>query len=166
MKKNKKIKKNKFFKPNYFVIPIITILVSLIGGYFTDLGMDWYKMLATPAWTPPGAVIGIVWTIIYILTTISALIAWNGFKRDKIFQWIIALFVINAVLNAFWSFLWFTSQLMWAAIIEMIILEATVVALMVLIWPRSRWASILLWPYAVWVIFATFLAVTIWQMNI
>ena len=94
MKKNRKIKKNKFFKPNYFVIPIITILVSLIGGYFTDLGMDWYKMLATPAWTPPGAVIGIVWTIIYILTTISALIAWNGFKREKVFQWIIALFVI------------------------------------------------------------------------
>lgn len=161
------MKKNKSkIKPNYFIIPVITILVSWVGGYFTNLGMDWYKTLIVPAWTPPGGVIGIVWTIIYILTTISVLIAWNKFKRDKIFQWIIALFVINAVLNAFWSFLWFTSQLMGTAVIEMIIIEATVVALMVLIWPRSRWASILLWPYAGWVLFATFLAVTIQQMNI
>ena len=161
------MKKNKFkIKINYFFIPIITFLTGWIGGYFTELGMDWYDKLAVPSWTPPGAVIGTVWTIIYILTTISALIAWNKFKRDKIFWWIVGLFAFNAALNAFWSYLWFASQLMGLAIIEMIVLEATVIALMVLIWPRSRWASLLLLPYAGWVLFATYLATTVWQMNI
>jgi tryptophan-rich sensory protein len=47
----------------------------------------------------------------------------------------------------------------------MIILEATVIALIVLIWPKSRLSALLLAPYAGWVAFATYLAFVIWQYN-
>lgn len=153
-------------KLNYLVIPIITIIAAVLGGYFTALGMDgWYDALNRPGWTPGGSVIGAVWTIIYILTTVSALIAWNKFKRDKKFQWIVGLFIVNAVLNAFWSLVFFTWHQIGLAIVEMILLEATVIALIVLCRPRSRWASALLWPYAAWVLFATYLAYSVWILN-
>lgn len=152
-------------KLNYIIIPLIAILTSTVGGYFTGLGMDWYDTLARPDFTPPGSFIGMVWTIIYILSTISALIVWNKFRRDRSFWWIIGLFIVNAILNAAWTLIWFANQSFLGGFIEMIILEATVIALIVLIWPKSRLASLLLFPYAGWVAFATYLAYVIWQYN-
>lgn len=152
-------------KLNYAIIPLITIAVSVAGSYLTDLGMDWYNTINLPEITPPGSLIGAVWTIIFILSTISALLVWNLSKRNKRIWWIIGIFIANAVLNVFWSGLFFGLHLIGASIIEMIILEISVLALIILAWPVSRWASILLFPYAGWVIFATYLAYNIWLLN-
>ncbi|MBU0649151.1 tryptophan-rich sensory protein [Patescibacteria group bacterium] len=152
-------------KINYLVIPLIALATAVLGSHFTSQGMDWYETLSRPGFTPPGGIIGTVWTVIYILSAISALIVWNKFSRNKRFLWISALFMINAVLNFFWCYLFFAAHLIGAAIIEMLALEATVLALMILVWPRSRFAAFLLAPYAGWVIFATYLAYSIWALN-
>lgn len=152
-------------KLNYFIIPLITIITSLSGSWFTNKGMDWYNKLKLPDFTPPGSVIGIVWTIIFILTTISALIVWNKFDYDNKFWLIIGLFILNAILNALWSFIFFYSGQIGPAIIEMLVLEATVIGLIVLIWPLSKLAAGLLIPYSAWVLFATYLAYSIWNLN-
>ena len=99
-------------KLNFIIIPLITVIVSVSGSWATDAGMGWYDTLNLPSVTPPGYVIGIIWSIIFILTTISALVVWNkpqkgflGFKkkRDDKFWWIIGIFIANAFLNFFWS---------------------------------------------------------------
>lgn len=149
-------------KLNYIIIPLIVIFVSLIGSFFTNLGMDWYEKLTLPLIAPPGGFIGMVWTVIFILSTISALIFWNKTNRSKL---IVILFLINAFLNLFWSFLFFFQGLILVAIIEMIVLELTVILLAVLLWKYSKKASILLWPYALWVVFATYLAFQIYILN-
>lgn len=152
-------------KLNYVIIPLIMIIVSSLGSIFMNQGMTWYQTLKMPGIAPPGFVIGTVWTIIFILTAISALIVYNSLPRDRIFKWIISFFIANAVLNALWSFLFFTQQLIFISIIEMVILNLTVIALIVLIWPRSKLAASLLIPYSVWVSFATFLAYGIYLLN-
>ncbi|MBU1131573.1 tryptophan-rich sensory protein [Patescibacteria group bacterium] len=152
-------------KINYFIIPLITVLVSLSGSLLTNSGMDWYDTLNLPAVTPLGSFIGLVWTVIFILTAISALLVWNKAARDNRFKLIIILFIANALLNIFWSFLFFYQHLILAAVIEMIILEITVLILIYLIWKINKTASWLLAPYAVWVIFATYLAVQILLLN-
>ncbi|MBN1325862.1 tryptophan-rich sensory protein [Candidatus Falkowbacteria bacterium] len=152
-------------KLNYITIPIITIAVSVLGSFLTSAGMDWYKTLKLPSIAPGGNIIGSVWTVIFILSTISALIVWNNIPKTNLFWWIIGLFIANAILNVLWSFIFFYSQSIGPSIIEMIILELTVLCLCILIWPFSKIASILLWPYAAWVIFATYLAYNIWILN-
>ena len=152
-------------KLNYIIIPLITIIVAVVGSFLTSAGMYWYKTLKLPDIAPPGGFIGIVWTIIFILSTISALIIWNNTPRSNLFWWIIGIFILNAILNVLWSYIFFYSHNIGGAIIEMIILEITVIALCVLIWPISRIASILFWPYAAWVSFATYLAYHIWILN-
>lgn len=149
----------KKLKPNYFVIPLITILVSYLGSIFTSKGINsgWYDLINKPSWTPPGSIIGLVWTIIFILATISALIVWNKLERDKRFWKIIYLFIINAGLNLFWSFLFFAQGLIGIAMIESAILGISVYLLVYFIWPKSKLAASLLIPYAAWVTFATFL---------
>ncbi|MDD4995606.1 MAG: tryptophan-rich sensory protein [Patescibacteria group bacterium] len=152
-------------KPNYIIIPLVTFAIGWLGSYFTGMGMDWYDTLKLPAFAPPGWVIGAAWTVIYILSTISLLIAWNKFPHDAGFRMIAVLFIINGFLNAFWCVLWFAWHLMGLAILEMIFLEATVIAIMIMEWPRSRAAAWLMLPYAGWVAFATFLAINVWRLN-
>ena len=152
-------------KVNYFIIPLVTLIVAFIGSLLTSGGMDWYENLNLPEGTPTGSFIGAIWTVIFILATISALIFWNKSERNSRFRLIVTLFVINAFLNVFWSFLFFNQHLILASILEMIILELSVVALIVLILPISKLASFLLLPYAIWVIFATNLAYQILILN-
>jgi len=152
-------------KLNYFVIPLITLAVALIGSWFVKAGMLWYEFLVLPPLAPPGWVIGAVWTIIFALTTISALLVWNRSPRDTRFSWLVAFFVLNAILNVLWSFLFFYLGMPLAPIAEMIVLEITVLVLIFLAWPISRLASLLLLPYALWVAFATHLAWQIFKLN-
>ena len=154
-------------KINYIIIPLITILVALAGSLLTGWGMAWYHNLNLMSWTPSGMLIGIVWTILFILSTISVLIVYNqkDHNGDAIFWLTMILFAINAALNIKWSFLFFTLHLLSLAVIEAFILGLSVVALILLIWPRSKLAAILLIPYAAWVFFATYLTYSIWLLN-
>ncbi len=153
-------------KPNYIIIPLITFLTAFLGSLSTSGGMDWYKTISKPSWTPAGSFIGAVWTILFILATISALIIWNRLPRDDRFKWIIIIFIINAILNVGWSWLFFGQHLLGTAIFEAALLGVSVLALIILIWPVSRLAAWLLIPYAGWVFFATFLTFKVWNLNL
>jgi benzodiazapine receptor len=154
-------------KLRYLTIPLITILVSAAGSSFTSSGIasGWYDSIAKPSWTPPGSVIGAVWTVIFILTAISAILVWNKAKRGRRFRWIVGTFIANAALNVFWSFLFFGQRLIGPAVWEAASLDVTVIALIVLIWPISRVASVLLMPYAGWVAFAAYLTCVVYALN-
>lgn len=153
------------FKPNYLIIPLIVVAVSLIGSFLTDSGMDWYATINKSSFTPPGSVIGAVWTVIFILSAVSALIVWNKTKHDKIFRIIIVIFLLNALLNVLWSALFFNRQMIGASLIEIFILNVANLALIILIWPKSKLASALLTPYFAWVSFATYLLYNVWSLN-
>ena len=150
----------------YLVIPFVVIGTSLIGGYFTSLGLgDWYSSLNVPPFTPPGSLIGAVWSTIYLSCTISAFILYGRVKEVKRKQWVTILFLTNAFLNAFWSYLFFASHLIGFAILDSILLGISVIALIYLIYPVSKLAAGLLIPYIGWVCFATYLNYLIWILN-
>ena len=155
-------------KLNYFVIPFVAVITAAVGSVLTSGGKVWYQMILTPTWTPPGMAIGIVWTVLFALATLSALIVWNHEEHHaKERRWGIGgLFIANAVLNVLWSLAFFTLHLLGAATLEAGLLGVSVLLLAIVIWPHSRFASVLLWPYLVWVCFATTLTGIIWRMNV
>jgi len=148
------------------VIIGLTLLVAVSGSLLTTPQITtWYTTLNLPSWTPPGSVIGLAWTTIFILTALSAILFWNTAPRDSRLWWIVLLFVLNGFLNVFWSYLFFNQHLVGTAVVEMFILNASTVALIVLIWPINRLAASLLLPYVGWVTFATYLAYSVWRLN-
>ncbi|MFA6533716.1 MAG: TspO/MBR family protein [Patescibacteria group bacterium] len=151
-------------KLNYFLIPLFTIAVAWFGSLITSRGMAWYRTINLPAWTPAGGVIGAVWTVIFLLATISALLVWNGHRPERL-AWIFGLFILNGLLNFAWSYLFFGQHLLGAAVWEAGALGLSVVGLIILIWPLSRLAAGLLLPYAAWVTFATYLTYNVWSLN-
>jgi len=153
-------------KPNYLIIPLVTVLVAVLGSSFTSAGVaGWYKTIQLPSWTPPGSVIGAVWTTIFTLSTVAALILWNGPHSKTRLPIIAGVFILNALLNVLWSWLFFSKHLLGLAIWEALALDATCIALVALAWPLSRLASALLMPYAAWVAFASFLTYNVWKLN-
>jgi len=152
-------------KVNYFFIPLIAVIVAYFGKTITEGGMAWYNTLNLPSIAPEGKIIGLVWTIIYILTTISALMVWNKLKQDKSFKIIISLFIINAFLNWLWTYLFFGLHLIVLSILEMVVLNLINLILIVILSKKNPVASALLIPYFLWVSFATFLAYGILTIN-
>ncbi|MFA7702803.1 MAG: TspO/MBR family protein [Patescibacteria group bacterium] len=153
------------FKPNYIIIPLITILVAAIGNLITSMGMSWYNSLNFPAFVPSGSFIGLVWTIIFILTTISALRFYNKFDNSPNFTVISLLFFNNAFLNIFWSSLFFGAHQMGAALIEILVLNIVNLALIILLWKKHLISALLLLPYFIWVCVATYLNYSLWIIN-
>lgn len=149
----------------FIFIPLAVVVVALSGSWLTNGGMEWYKTINLPSFTPPGTVTGLVWTTIFILTTISALIFWEKAPRGKLLSWVATIFILNGLLNIFWSFLFFSRHWLGTAVWEAGALDLSVVVLIVLIWSVSRAAAILLLPYAAWTTFATYLTYVVWSLN-
>jgi len=145
------------------VIVLVLLVVAGLGGKVTAEGMRWYRKLSLPPWTPPGAFIGSVWTLIYILSGISGFLFWYA---DVPAPWkavIVVSFLVNAALNVLWSVVFFRWHSIGGAFAESLILEASVVSLIFLLLPFSYLAAMMLVPYAAWVLFASFLTFTVWQ---
>ena len=151
---------------SYILIPLITILVAFVGGRLTAASVKtWYKTIRKPTWTPPGAVIGTVWTVLYVLAAISALIVWNLPGGASVSATIAVLFILNAVVNVFWSYVFFYLHRPGPAIWVCLFLDLTIVLLIQFISPLSMLAAWLLVPYAAWVTFASYLNYRVWAMN-
>lgn len=154
-----------YMKKKYLIIPLITLVVSLVGSWFTSLGMDRYSTLMLHPVTPSGSMIGMVWTLIFIYTTIAVLYVLQELPRDKRFKIIMGLFIANAVLNLARSAIFFVGHRPVFALIEMIVLWLTVLALFVLLYPKARLAAWLLLPYLIWVALASVFAYFIVILN-
>ncbi len=151
---------------SYFIIPIVAVLVSAIGGRLTTSSVrTWYKTIRKPRWTPPGSVIGAVWTVLYILAALSALLVWNLPDGAPVPLAVASLFVLNAVVNVAWSWVFFSRHRIGPAIWVCLFLDLTIVLLIWLIAPLSPLAAWLLVPYAIWVTFASYLNYRVWAMN-
>ena len=79
------------------------------------------------------------------------MIAWNAAPDAAARTSVVILFATNALFHALWSPLFFRMRRSDLALIEVVFLGASLVALVVGLWPISRTASLLTLPYLFWV---------------
>ena len=140
------------------------ILLGAVGGLMTPID-HWYAALRKPSWQPPNWAFGPAWTIILALAAWSAVLAWHAAPDRAARTTVIVLFVTNAVCHFLWSPLFFRLRRPDWALIEVVFLWASLVALVAGLWPISQPASLLIVPYLLWVSFAAFLNLTIVHLN-
>jgi tryptophan-rich sensory protein len=140
------------------------MLVAGLGALTTQLG-PWYYRLRKPAWQPPDWLFGPVWTTIFSLAALAAILYWNvrSSRNDRL--QILAAFALNAFLNTLWSLLFFRLERPDWALAEVGFLWLSVAFLIVLLARGSRGAPWLLVPYLVWVGFAAVLNWKIVELN-
>jgi tryptophan-rich sensory protein len=152
-------------KRSAFLIAAINIVGQIIGAYLGIMGKPWYRTLQLPTITPPDWVFSVVWTIIYILTGICAIMVWNQKQSNPHRSLIMVLFGINLVLNLSWCYLFFGLHMIFAPLVIAVIEELSVLHLIYMINPVSKKAAYLLLPYALWGGFAIWLNYLVWALN-
>lgn len=142
----------------------VCFLAAAIGASASLQAGTFYAELVRPGWAPPAALFGPVWTLLYAIMAFAAWLVWR--RRDsRPAQMAIVFFVLQLVLNALWSWLFFGWRLGALSFLDIVLLWALLVTTLVLFWRVSRLAGWLLVPYLAWVTFAAVLNLRIWQLN-
>ena len=139
----------------------IAQLPGLLGMQYVFDNMTWYRTLIHPAFSPPEAVFGIVWGVLYVMLGISAFLAF----REKLHGHALMLFVGQLALNACWTPVFFGAHSLTGGLILIVAMLVEYVFLFRAFWqihPISAW---LLVPYGVWLTFATYLTAATWWLN-
>ena len=135
---------------------IISILIPLAVGTMSALfsgNMSSYSILTQPAFSPPGFIFPVVWTILYILMGASSYIVYSSNSPNK--SKALVLYCIQLFFNFCWSIIFFGLDLFLFAFIWLI-------ALILIVNPLSAYLQI---PYLIWCIFAAYLNFSIFLLN-
>ena len=169
---------------------IVCELAGFIGSVFTMPEINtWYKSLNKPSFNPPDWIFGPVWTILFVLMGISLYLIWTkkwqpknkiGKKKTKAWNslsqkflsgsWqkanIILIFITQLILNILWSVIFFGMHSPGIAFFELLMLWFAIIFMIINFYRVSKTASLLLFPYILWVSFAARLNLFIWIINI
>ena len=69
---------------------VLSYATAGIGGALTELG-PWYFSLQHPAWKPPDAAFGVIWTTLFTLGAISGWLAWQAADTAALRRRVVAL---------------------------------------------------------------------------
>ena len=152
-----------FLRWALFLVPLC-VLLGFLAGTLGSADSPWFQSLVKPAIFPPPAWFGIVWSILYVMIGFSVAMiaaAWGARGRTAA----LTMFVIHFALNLGWSPLFFGAhQITWALVL-LVGIVLTLLAVIALFWRVRRGAALLLLPYLAWVCFATVLNYEFLRLN-
>lgn len=157
-------------KIRYIYKLIISVIAcqcaGLIGSVFTALAIPtWYATLQKPFFTPPNWLFAPAWITLYLLMGISASIVWHhGLDASGVKKSLVT-FLIQLVLNALWSVVFFGFESIIYGMIVIVVLWVAILLTMIQFYRIKALAGNLMLPYILWVTFATVLNVSLLILN-
>jgi translocator protein len=145
---------------------VVCLAAGAIGYIFTRNAIPtWYATLQKPFFSPPNWLFAPVWTLLYILMGIAAFLVWRKGLENRQVGIALIVFLIQLVLNALWSVVFFALESPLSGLIVISILWVAILVTVTKFFKISRAASVLMWPYLLWVTFAAVLNASIWLLN-
>lgn len=141
---------------------ILTAAGAVIASLSTKTDTLWYQSLTLSPLQPPPLVFAIVWTALYILLAVSFALS---VSRHRVRGSVAFGYILNIVLNALWSPVFFLAQQPLPALFIMAALIVNLIFLMKNVRHICRVSMYLLIPYLVWLGIATVLNVSIVVLN-
>lgn len=137
---------------------------ALFSPRVSPAAKQWYELLAKPAWAPPTAWFGPVWTLLYVLMGTSAWLIWRErYHRGR--GAALAAYVIQLLLNALWSPAFFGARNIGAGLFVSVALWLSIA------WTIREFAAVrsaaawMLAPYLIWVGLTCALNLAVWKLN-
>ena len=144
------------------LILLVTFIASGIGGFITSSFKEpWYSEIILPTFNPPSWLFGPVWTVLYILMSIAAWIAWNKESDLRILK----IYFVHLFFNAIWSIIFFGFHEILIALIDLGIILIFIIWLMKIYYQVSKISFLLMIPYLLWSSYALILNTTIFYLN-
>jgi translocator protein len=144
---------------------IVTFAAAAFGSWATFSSVKtWYPLLAKPSWTPPGALFGPVWSVLYVAMAVAGWRVWRK-SEGAAARRALGLYGAQLLCNLFWSVLFFGLRRPDWALADILLLWVLLVIALVRYWRADRLAGGLWLPYVAWVSFATALNAAVWSLN-
>ena len=150
-------------RPWWTVLPFLLAVAAVagIGGLAASSAQSTYRALDLPPFAPPSWLFGPVWSVLYVFIGVAGWLLW----RSRGWDGVLWLWVGQLVLNLAWTPLFFGGDRYVLALVDIVLLDIAVAALVALAWRTSRVAAWLLVPYLAWTCFATALNAGIVVLN-
>ena len=140
---------------------LIPVIIGGVVGLIISKTID-YNQLIKPEFAPPSIVFPIVWTILYILMGISYGILKS---KDLVDEKIRRIYYLQLFVNAMWSIIFFTFKLRLTAFIWILILDVLVIIMIYRFYNKNKVSGLLQIPYLIWILFATYLNLSVYLLN-
>ena len=141
---------------------LIPVVIGGVVGFLISNFID-YNSLQKPPLAPPSILFPIMWSILYVLMGISyGILKVRSLVDFKInFIYYLQLFV-----NAMWSIIFFMLKWRLFAFIWIVLLDILVIMMIVQFYKKNKLSGILQIPYLLWILFASYLNLSIYSLNI
>ncbi len=150
------------FSLSLFVFIAICFAAAMTGAFFQP--GKWYEALEKPPWTPPNWVFPLVWTVLYGMIAAAGWIIWRTAPGDAV-TLPIAVWGVQILFNAAWSPVFFGLRRMDLGMVVVTGMWLSILGCIVVFWPISATAALLMVPYLVWVTIASALNWSVWRRN-
>lgn len=156
--------KKKPWKTYLFSILITEAVGALSGWLAKDAFAVFNQQAQQPPLSPPQWVFPVVWGVLYALMGFSAariyLQPQSNMQRKGL-----NLFVVQLVVNFFWTLLFFNAQAYGFTFLWLILLWVLVLGMILTFWKVDPLAAKLQIPYLLWLTFAAYLNFGVWLLN-
>lgn len=149
----------------YVLWVLLVEAVGVLAALLTRDGTEWFVENAVkPPLTPPSIVFPIVWTVLYGLMGISSARIWQSPDSPQRLR-SLNLFIIQLILNFFWTLIFFNARAYGVASIWIVILWVTVLLMILQFRKVDMLAAWLQIPYLIWMTLASYLTFGVWLLN-
>jgi len=157
----------KFQPIKFFAAIIVSFMAGIIGSIPTLNSVNtWYSTLNKPFFNPPNWVFAPVWNILYLLMGVAFYIILISKPKEKEAKDdAVKFFLLQLLLNAIWSIIFFGLRLPLVAFFEIVFLWFILSVTIRKFIRISSFAAVLLIPYFLWVTFAMMLNAAIVLLN-
>lgn len=146
----------------YILFPLIA---GAVIGLLTRSGVEEFKVMEQPPFSPPGWLFPVVWTILYTLMGISSyLISISKINKTKKEQ-ALNIYYGQLIVNLIWPFLFFNFGWYLFSFIWILFLWFLVIVMINRFSTITTTAAAINIPYLIWITFAAYLNYGIWQLN-
>ena len=136
-----------------FII-VFTFLIGTLPSWFIKMNLDG---LITP-FNIPSIIFPIVWTILYLMMSISYYLVSNHNNT-------LGIYLIQLIINSIWTILFFGLNFRLLSFIWIIILFSIVLIMSLRYKKINKVSYYLLIPYLLWLLFAGYLNLSIYFLN-
>lgn len=123
----------------------------------------WYASLKKPWFTPPAWVFGPVWSVLYLLMGIAALLV--ILEGGPNVPPALLAFGVQLIINLLWPTIFWRRRSLAGSFVVILLLWVAVLTTVLLFSRISGLAAALLLPYLLWVSLAALLSGAIWRLN-
>lgn len=142
---------------------------AVVGSLASRASIDtWYRGIRKPRYVPPNVVFPVAWTTLYADIAVTSAVTIDRLRsdeRDAEARSYVAALGVNLLLNAGWSWLFFSRHKLGASAIAAAALTASSADLARRTARADTASGAALAAYPLWCGFATVMSADIWRLN-